>query len=363
LELANKIILIAIKADSSAEATNEEYPALLQDLRDAFNEKKAPFYLKGATTPLIDFKQINEKRISLEELAEDLEYDSKNGKVAILISCSENHAAEAREIVKAHNAKQGFTKVKVAWATAGDVYRSNRDPDSSDDARIAALQVRLEEMGQEVKQGQSEIAELKKERQEMQSRLALQESAKSSSGGGYVQAADCAVKMAPIPKSNLAFDRTLKGSNISVSDDGTQATHAIPSDQKLGGIFGTQGFSTGRHQWSVAFESGESLAFGVALREKVDVETHFNKADVNSSWTWMFYVKLGKVFHNKKSTEATPPISAGAVLHFELDMDVGELRLTHDDTKLAKPLFTGLSGQTLFPYFELRDVSSIRLIA
>ena len=100
----------------------------MQDLQTAFEEEKAPFYDKGEQK--LNFSRINFKRISIEDLGDELEVSTRRNKHAIIASCSEDHFKDAAAAMKLHNSSTpaGCGKVRRAWATAEDVYGGRNHP-------------------------------------------------------------------------------------------------------------------------------------------------------------------------------------------------------------------------------------------
>lgn len=126
-----KVVLLGVKAPKEFDRTNEEFPCLLQDLRDAFVEKRAPFYNDDGDEQ-VSFTSITEMRESLEDLPESLKFLSKGDRQVIVLSCAAPYFKEAREVIRQHNATAaaaGLRMVMTAWATAGDVYsgKATRD--------------------------------------------------------------------------------------------------------------------------------------------------------------------------------------------------------------------------------------------
>ncbi|CAK9035872.1 unnamed protein product [Durusdinium trenchii] len=108
--------------------TCAEWPCIMQDLQTAFEEEKAPFYDKGEQK--LNFSRINFKRISIEDLGDELEVSTRRNKHAIIASCSEDHFKDAAAAMKLHNSSTpaGCGKVRRAWATAEDVYGGRNHP-------------------------------------------------------------------------------------------------------------------------------------------------------------------------------------------------------------------------------------------
>eukprot|EP00913_Durusdinium_trenchii_P012524 g11760.t1 len=65
------VILIGIQPTLKNTMTCAEWPCIMQDLQTAFEEEKAPFYDKGEQK--LNFSRINFKRISIEDLGDELE--------------------------------------------------------------------------------------------------------------------------------------------------------------------------------------------------------------------------------------------------------------------------------------------------
>jgi len=118
-----KVMLVGVKPPLLAERTNEEFPALMQDLRDAYIEKKSPFWF--ACQEIHNFSAITTMQESLDELPASLGYFSTGDRQVIIISCPDDSFRQVRETILTHNkgaAAAGLNKVFTAWSTAGDVY-------------------------------------------------------------------------------------------------------------------------------------------------------------------------------------------------------------------------------------------------
>ncbi|CAK9051207.1 unnamed protein product [Durusdinium trenchii] len=125
---ASGVVMIGIQPGLERVMTCLEWPCIQQDLKSAFDEKKAPFYDKGKQ--LLDFRKINFKRICLEDLSDELDVSTKKNKFAIIASCSDDNFEAVKELMQAHNRStpEGHGKVRKAWATAEDVYGGRSHP-------------------------------------------------------------------------------------------------------------------------------------------------------------------------------------------------------------------------------------------
>ncbi|CAK8990782.1 unnamed protein product [Durusdinium trenchii] len=154
---ASGVVLIGIQPTLENVMTCAEWPCIMQDLQAAFEEKKAPFYQKGQRK--LDFTKINFKRISIQDLGEELEVSTRRSKQAIIASCAEDHFEAAVAAMRAHNTStpDGCGKVRRAWATAEDVYGGRNHPPKA--AGYAPEADVMERMQREMKEKEQALKE------------------------------------------------------------------------------------------------------------------------------------------------------------------------------------------------------------
>jgi len=121
------ISIIGIKPPHEAKSTSAEFPALMECIRSAYEQQHSPFFHEGEER--YEFAKISETRIPIKFLEEELEFRSKGGKIAIVVSCGSDDMKEAQDIITRHNTKDGLSRVRKAWATSNDVYSSLQTPE------------------------------------------------------------------------------------------------------------------------------------------------------------------------------------------------------------------------------------------
>lgn len=123
-----QVKLVQVKPPAHCERTNEELPALMQDIRDAYLLKKSPFCTNDGSE-VIPASSITLAQDSKEDLATALEFYSRGDNCAIVVSCAEPDFDDVERIVADHNRtneSKGLNKVLVGYATANDMYSNPR---------------------------------------------------------------------------------------------------------------------------------------------------------------------------------------------------------------------------------------------
>lgn len=124
------IRMLGVKPTSLlARFTLAEYPALLEDFEGAYRNKDSPFYVNRATE-VIPWDSIEENRVPLRHLAQELEMAGNRRLRVLVVSCSEQDMAEAERIVTEHNQRHGSVMVTSCYSTMNDLIHgsASRDP-------------------------------------------------------------------------------------------------------------------------------------------------------------------------------------------------------------------------------------------
>jgi hypothetical protein len=119
--------LVQVKPPPRATRTNEEFPALQQDLNDAYSAKKSPFYDREREK--IQFQSIKFTQEDIDALPTFFNIHSRNSSCVIVVSCERQHFDKAAEMIQQHNStaqRCGLNQVITGWATGGDMYTNGK---------------------------------------------------------------------------------------------------------------------------------------------------------------------------------------------------------------------------------------------
>eukprot|EP00959_Pyramimonas_sp_CCMP1952_P041281 863336-Pyramimonas_sp.AAC.1 len=104
--------MVGIRPRVQNKCTCAEYPALQQDLEDAFRQKKAPFFTAdGKEECSFEKEKIFWKQVGIADLEVELAVSSTTGKCAVVCSCPDEFMEEAKDVIKKHNQKDNLHKV------------------------------------------------------------------------------------------------------------------------------------------------------------------------------------------------------------------------------------------------------------
>ena len=108
---ADVVELFGIAGDAAhEELTAEEFPCLMQDLREAY---KTGRNMQGA------FDKVQQSRISLEKLEKKL-MQLDDDEYCVVASCPATKFEQTKEVIKKCNKKLGGVRIFMAWAQKGD---------------------------------------------------------------------------------------------------------------------------------------------------------------------------------------------------------------------------------------------------
>mmetsp|Transcript_135345 Transcript_135345/g.432091 ORF Transcript_135345/g.432091 Transcript_135345/m.432091 type:complete len:338 (+) Transcript_135345:94-1107(+) len=143
LEGATRVVLFGIKPKFNNACTNAEYPALLEDLKAAYQKKVVPFFrVRGDTKQkVIDLEKIEDRRVTLDrlEMALRAELADESGCYVVIISCTDEAQEQVMQVIKKINQDARFKgRVKKAWATASDMFADPRATRTMPPAEVAA---------------------------------------------------------------------------------------------------------------------------------------------------------------------------------------------------------------------------------
>jgi hypothetical protein len=117
--------LLQVKPPIIASRTNEEFPALQQDILDAYLQKNNPFY--DGAQEIIRFQSIKFIQEDPDKLRSLFENNSRNSSCVIVVSCPRNVIDDTTEAIRQHNAiavKMNWNPVNTGWATGRDMYQN-----------------------------------------------------------------------------------------------------------------------------------------------------------------------------------------------------------------------------------------------
>jgi hypothetical protein len=119
---AKKFVMMQVKPDNTTQlATLNEFPALQEECRAAWDQKKDPFFKNGQ--PRLSFGNMSWASVPLDDLADELDHYASKERVVIVCSCTDDAMDKTEDIIKSFNQQcRDRLPVISAWATARGYY-------------------------------------------------------------------------------------------------------------------------------------------------------------------------------------------------------------------------------------------------
>eukprot|EP01065_Artemidia_motanka_P038452 TRINITY_DN47303_c0_g1_i1.p1 TRINITY_DN47303_c0_g1~~TRINITY_DN47303_c0_g1_i1.p1 ORF type:complete len:273 (+),score=75.47 TRINITY_DN47303_c0_g1_i1:63-821(+) len=141
--------------------------------------------------------------------------------------------------------------------------------------------------------------------------------------------------------------------NVTITENGLVMVKEGSSSGQAG-VFGTTAL-TGKHSWTIRYDTKSFCGFGVAEKASYDTHLHFNSRD-NPKHSWVYY-DGGGFWHANKVRTGIPSLGNGDVIEHHLDMGKGTLHFKVNGADVpadGSPAFTDLQGRTLHPFVEIQ---------